>query len=99
MAKKKAIVSFKKLPTSVQDKVLEVYGGDLTKYARKIPKGNNDFFYAIDFDTEDTEYLIKVDVTFDKTLDESRIERMLQQEEGHLESQKMFYRSGFSRKS
>ena len=95
--KKRIIVSFKKLPEGLQEKLLETYPGKLVDHARKIPKGPKDFFYALDLETDDTNYLVKIDVDFDKTLDEGRIQRMLENEEGARESQRMFYRSGFGR--
>lgn len=99
MSKKKLIISFKKLSPALQEQVQQKYPGELIDHARKIPKGNNDFFYGIDFETDDTSYLVKIEVNFDKTLDESRMEKLLSDEEGARESQRMFYRSGFAGKS
>lgn len=83
----------------MQKLVHQEFPGELIDHARKIPKGNNDFFYAIDFETADTSYLIKIEVNFDKTMDENRMEKMMKEHEGLRESQRMFYRSGFAGRS
>ncbi|MEA3443553.1 MAG: hypothetical protein U9R19_02375 [Bacteroidota bacterium] len=99
MPKKKLIVSYKKLTLEIQDQIRDKYPGDLINYAKKISMGNNAFFYAIDFDTEEISYLVKIEVDFDKTIDSAKMEKVLNAQEGHRESQRMFFRSGLSDKS
>lgn len=99
MSKKKLIISYHKLLPDIQKQVHQKFPGDLINHARRIPKGSNDFFYGIDFETGDTCYLIKIEVKFDKTMDETRMEKLLSGEEGARESQRMFFRSGYADKA
>ncbi len=99
MSRRKLIVSFRKLNPEMQAEIMKAFPGDLKDHARKIPRNDTGFFYAIEFDTEKASYLVKIDMDFDKTIDESKMERILMEQEGMKESQRMFYRSGLSSSS
>ena len=74
-SKKKIVVSYKNLPPEIVELVKEKYPKGYSDVLMKIDKGNGQFFYAITLDTEDTDYLIKVDVKIDLEPDE--VERAL----------------------
>jgi len=65
MDKKKVIVSYNNLPPNVIEAIKIQYPDGYANYVKKIPKPNNDFFYAINVETEDTSYLVKVNVKID----------------------------------
>ena len=73
--KKRLVVSFKNLPPEVLELVKEKYPKGYSDDVIKVDKGNGDFFYAITLDTDDTSYLIKVDVKVDTEIEE--VERQL----------------------
>ncbi len=68
--KKRVVVSYKNLSPELQEEVKKKYPNGYTDQMLRIDKGPGDFFYAIVLETEDTSYLIKVDVKIDDTLDE-----------------------------
>ena len=65
MEKKKVIVSYNNLPPNVIEAIKLQYPDGYANYVKKFPKPNNDFFYAITVETEDTSYLVKVNVKID----------------------------------
>lgn len=64
-AKKHIVTSFNNLPTEMQEAVRAFYPLGFTDAMMRIDKPNGDFFYAVPFDTEDTAYLVKIDVKID----------------------------------
>jgi hypothetical protein len=64
-AKKKVIVHINNISPEVMEIVHEKYPEGYQDRVFKVTKPNNDFFYAFTVDTEDTSYLIKVDVKID----------------------------------
>jgi hypothetical protein len=73
--KKKLVVSYKNLSPELVALLKETYPKGYSDYLIKVNKGNGEFFYAITLDTEDADYLIKVDVKIDSEIEE--IERAL----------------------
>ena len=69
MDKKRLIVSMDKLPEGVAEAIKKKYPGGYADYVFKVPKGSNDFFYAITVDTQDASYLVKVNVKIDSVVD------------------------------
>jgi hypothetical protein len=65
MDKKKVIVSYNNLPPNVIEAIKTQYPDGYANYVKKFPKPNNDFFYAINVETEDVSYLVKVNVKID----------------------------------
>ena len=68
--KKRLVVSYKNLKPEILELVKEKYPKGYSDYVIKVDKGNGEFFYAITLDTEDTSYLIKVDVKIDMNTDD-----------------------------
>ena len=64
-AKKHIVTSFNNLPAELQEAVKAFYPLGFTDAMMRIDKPNGDFFYAVPFDTEDTAYLVKLDVKID----------------------------------
>ena len=60
--KRRVVVSYKNLSAELREEVRKKYPFGYTDHMIRIDKGPGDFFYAIVLETEDTSYLIKVDV-------------------------------------
>jgi hypothetical protein len=73
--KKKLVVSYKNLSPELVALLKETYPKGYSDYLIKVNKGNGEFFYAITLDTENADYLIKVDVKIDSEIED--IERAL----------------------
>jgi len=65
MEKKRLVISYNNLSPEVLELVKKKYPTGYLNSVIKVTKPNNDFFYAITLDTEDTSYLIKVNVKID----------------------------------
>ncbi len=65
MNKKRLIVSMNNLPEGVNEAIKDKYPGGYQNFVIKVPKGDNDFFYAITVDMENASYLVKVNVKID----------------------------------
>ena len=63
--KRRVVVSYKNLSADLREEVR-----NNTDHMIRIDKGPGDFFYAIVLETEDTSYLIKVDVKVDDQVEE-----------------------------
>lgn len=68
--KKRVVVNYKNLTPELQEEVKKKYPYGYTDQMLRIDKGPGDFFYAIVLETDDTNYLIKVDVKVDDSLEE-----------------------------
>ncbi|MBE5033415.1 hypothetical protein [Gallalistipes aquisgranensis] len=68
--KKRLVVSYHNLPAELQEELKKKYPNGYTDSMLRIDKGPGDFFYAVVLETEDTSYLVKVDVKVDGQLDE-----------------------------
>lgn len=75
-ARKKVIVHINNISPEVMDKVHEKYPEGYQDRIFKVTKPNNDFFYAFTLDTEETAYLIKVDVKVD-TLTSDKLDEQI----------------------
>ncbi len=64
------VVSYKNLSAELREEVRKKYPFGYTDHMIRIDKGPGDFFYAIVLETEDTSYLIKVDVKVDDQVEE-----------------------------
>ena len=69
MEKKRLIVSINNLPDGILDAIQRKYPNGYADYVIKVPKGENDFFYAITVDTENASYLVKVNVKIDSVVE------------------------------
>ncbi len=70
MEKKRLIVSMDNLPEGVMESIKMKYPNGYSDYVIKVPKGNDDFFYAITVDTDSASYLVKVPVKIDSLSDD-----------------------------
>lgn len=68
--KKRVVVKLQNLPEELQDAVRKQYPHGFTDHMIRIEKGPGDFFYAVVFETEDTNYLVKIDVNIDGQIEE-----------------------------
>ena len=68
--KKRLVVSYHNLPAELQEELKKKYPNGYTDSMLRIDKGPGDFFYAVVLETEDTSYLIKVDVKVDDQVEE-----------------------------
>lgn len=68
--KKRLIISYHNLPVELQEKLKEQYPTGYTEAMMRIDKAPGDFFYAVVLETEDVNYLVKVDVKIDDMEDE-----------------------------
>ena len=68
--KKRLVVSFRNLSPEMQEEVKKKYPMGFADHMIRIDKGPGDFFYAVVFETEDTSYLVKIDVKIDDSLEE-----------------------------
>jgi hypothetical protein len=63
--KKKVIIHISNIPCEVLDALREKYPDGYMHHVFKVTKPSGDFFHAVTVDTEDSSYLIKVDVKID----------------------------------
>ena len=59
------IISHHNLPQELQEQLRQQYPNGFTDAMIRIDKGPGDFFYAVVLETEDINYLVKVDVKID----------------------------------
>jgi len=69
-SKKRVVVKLQNLSEELQDAVRKAYPLGFTDHMIRIDKGPNDFFYAVVYETEDTSYLVKIDVRVDGQIEE-----------------------------
>ena len=68
--KRRVVVSYKNLSAELREEERKKYPFGYTDHMIRIDTGPGDFFYAIVLETEDTSYLIKVDVKVDDQVEE-----------------------------
>ncbi len=68
--KKRLIISYHNLPEELQEKLRQQYPNGYTESMIRIDKGQGDFFYAVVLETEDINYLVKVDVKIDDDIED-----------------------------
>lgn len=68
--KKRVVVKLQNLSQELQDELRRRYPGGFMDHMIRIDKGPGEFFYAVVFETEETSYLVKVDVNIDDKLEE-----------------------------
>ena len=64
--KKRLVVSFNNLSLDLQEQVKALYPLGYTDAMMRIDKPNGDFFFTVPFETDDTSYLVKIDVKIDE---------------------------------
>ncbi len=65
MNKKRVVVNYFNLTPDILELLKKKYPAGYQHHVIKVEKPNGDFFYAVTLDTEDTSYLIKVNVKID----------------------------------
>lgn len=70
VVKKHIVTSIHNLSSDLQDKLKELYAHGFSDAMIRIDKPNGDFFYAVPLETEDTSYMVKIDVKIDDHADE-----------------------------
>lgn len=69
--KKRLVANFHNLTPEQQEAVKELYPHGFTEVMTRIDKPNGDFFYVVPYETDDTSYLVKIDVKIDDSADEA----------------------------
>ena len=70
--KKRLVVSYRNLPVELQEELALTYPKGYTEAMIRIDQPSGGFFYAVALETEDTSYLVKIDVKIDKIEEEDR---------------------------
>lgn len=65
IVKKHIVTSFHNLTPELQEAVKAKYPLGFTDVMIRVDKPNGDFFYAVPYDTDETAYMVKVDVKVD----------------------------------
>ncbi len=68
--KKRLVVSYKNISEELKEELRKKYPTGFQDAMIRVDKGPGDFFYAVDLETEDVHYLIKVDVKIDEGIDD-----------------------------
>lgn len=63
--KKRVVISYENLSPQLIDALKERYPLGFTDNMIRVDKPNGDFFYGVVFETEDTNYLVKISVKID----------------------------------
>lgn len=69
--KKRLVANFHNLTAEQQEAVKNLYPHGFTEFMTRIDKPNGDFFYVVPYETDDTSYLVKIDVKIDDSADEA----------------------------
>ncbi len=64
--KKRLVTSFNNLSSELQESVKLAFPLGFSEAMMRIDKPNGDFFYAVSFETEEIDYLVKIDVKVDE---------------------------------
>ncbi len=71
ITKKRLVANFHNLTAEQQEAVKNLYPHGFTEFMTRIDKPNGDFFYVVPYETDDTSYLVKIDVKIDDSADEA----------------------------
>ena len=63
--KKRLVASFRNLPSELQEAIKQKYPLGFSEAMMRIDKPNGEFFYAVPFETDEINYLVKIDVKID----------------------------------
>lgn len=87
MNKIKKVVKFEDLPPEALEAISKKYPDGWKDFVRKVTKPNGDFFHAIDIDTADASYLVKVNVKIDSKSDVEKITESFIDKEAEKEAE------------
>ena len=65
IAKKRVVISYKNLGEEMQEQLKAQYPNGYTDSMMRIDKPNGEFFYAVILETEEINYLVKIEVKID----------------------------------
>lgn len=68
--KKRLVVSYKNISEELKEMLRKTYPAGFQDAMIRVDKAPGDFFYAVDLETDDIHYLIKVDVKIDDNIDD-----------------------------
>ncbi len=68
--KKRLVASFRNLPSELQEAIKQNYPLGFSEAMMRIDKPNGEFFYAVPFETDEINYLVKIDVKIDDRADD-----------------------------
>ncbi len=68
--KKRLVISYHNLTPELQEQLKRQYPNGYTEKMIRIDKGPGDFFYAVVLETDEADYLVKVDVKVDDDIEE-----------------------------
>ncbi|HDR88087.1 MAG TPA: hypothetical protein ENN63_00470 [Bacteroidetes bacterium] len=74
MEKRRLVVSYKNLTEELKEQLSHQYPYGYGGHLIKVNKSDHEYFYAVPFETEDTKYLVKIDVKIDLNHDEDEEE-------------------------
>ncbi len=74
-AKKNVIVSYAKIDNDLKMALFEKYPDGYGNYVNRYPKPNGEFFFAVPLETDETNYLIKVEVKIDNLITEDDFDK------------------------
>jgi len=75
--KKRLIISYHNLSDNLKSTFNEMYPDGYTDFVQKIKKPDGNIIYVVPFETEDTSYMIKVDVRIDERVSEEDFDNTL----------------------
>ena len=87
MEKIKKVIKFEELPLDALQALTKRYPDGWKDFVRKVTKPNGDFFYAINVDTENVSYLVKVNVKIDSKSDVEKINESIIDKEAEKEAE------------
>lgn len=74
MEKRRLVVSYKNLTEELKAQLSHQYPYGYGGHLIKVNKSDHDFFYAVPFETDDTKYLVKIDIKIDLNHEEDEEE-------------------------
>ncbi|MDR2907828.1 MAG: hypothetical protein LBU91_07565 [Bacteroidales bacterium] len=75
IVKKNVIVSYNKIDNDLKMALLKEYPDGYGNYIIRYPKPNGEYFFAVPLDTDEANYLIKVEVKVDNLITEDDFDK------------------------
>ncbi|MDR1846812.1 MAG: hypothetical protein LBR17_01680 [Bacteroidales bacterium] len=75
--KKRLIISYKHLSEELQNKFNLCYSEGYSNFIQKITKPDGSQIFVVPFETEDTSYMVKVDVKIDERISDEEFDKDL----------------------
>ncbi len=74
-SKKRLIISYEKLMEELKEMFKEVYAEGYTSHIQKIEKPNGETIFVVPLETEDSVYMVKMDVRVDSKFSEEELDK------------------------